>query len=88
MRIDLRTYDIQISLLLPDMPVSPTPGFPIFDPTSIFLASGRLFVVATMRRHPDFSSTIQDHVETRVFEVKSGLTKSMRMRRRRRKGED
>lgn len=72
-RIDMSTLRLDISILKPHSPISPCPGFGVFDPTSVFYVSGQFFVVATVRSHPDFQTFQQNHMQTLVYKLQSEL---------------
>ncbi|KAK3285977.1 hypothetical protein CYMTET_6438 [Cymbomonas tetramitiformis] len=72
-RIDMATLRLDISILKPHRPISPSPGFSVFDPTSIFYVNGHFYVAATVRSHPDFQTFQQRHMETLVYKLQSEL---------------
>ncbi|KAK3243153.1 hypothetical protein CYMTET_47186 [Cymbomonas tetramitiformis] len=72
-RLNLDTLHLDISILPPHLPISPSRGFPVFDPTSLFVVNDRFYTAATVRRHPDFTSFEQRHSETVVFEISAQL---------------
>ena len=64
---------LRLAVTDPDASVSPSVGYTVADPTSLWHVGGKWQAAVTLRRHPDFLAFDQQDHTAMVFEVRSAL---------------